>query len=359
MKVLVFLLISSLASSAWTAKVLLDNKGPAPKPKPSPKPWKPPPHCPGGNCRESKGNDTHLELGACCFGHTCLASGVPEHRCRGDWAGPDTACEDCERLRPCCDETTGECTTEFCSDCFFNGGKPVEYCEQCEKKPTPAPQPTPKTKPTSTTTTKPTPKPSTSKPGPPDGACCLPDGTCGEKTQAECHDHHGVFRGDYTWCEADTCKRKCCDGTLACTIVDAPSDCHGRLGAFATECDNTDDECGVTCCVKEKCVVAKSVEDCEACDGRPQLSNDCDDEGFSCGGACCRPDRPCVFTETRRACAAARAARPRASACKPRRRSATQSLACTRATTQRASRRLSWRRPCRASASHRHRPASA
>jgi len=259
-------------------------------------PAPPPPHCPGGDCVEKKhpGDDHDLELGACCFGHMCLGTGVPEHRCRGAWAGPDTGCDACERLRPCCDEATGECTNKFCSDCFFDGHKPVEYCEQCVKKPTPAPTHPPATKPPSPKPSPPT-KPPTpdTKPGPPDGACCLPDGTCSEATQAECHHHlHGTFRGDYTWCEADTCKIQCCTSTLfsGCQIVDKPSDCDGHLGEFATECVDEEETCGVSCCLGAKCTVSKSSEHCEQCGGTPTPENDCSRDNFICGGACCTDD---------------------------------------------------------------------
>ena len=292
---LVPLVLVALASLAESGKVVLNNKAHQPPPKH--------PECPGGNCYEKKPTDhgPPPELGACCFGQTCLASGVPEHQCRGVWAGPDTACEDCERLRPCCNPLTGECTNEFCSDCFHNGGTPVEYCEQCEKAPTPSPQPTPNTKPPMphpTPSHMPPPPPGT-KPGPPDGACCVPDGTCSEMTQAECHECHGVFRGDYTSCGEDTCKRQCCEGTLTCSIVDKPDDCAGRLGPFGTECPDDPDTCGVSCCVKEKCTIAKSRAECVACDGRPFPGDECDT--IDCGGACCSGST-CSFVESSSDC---------------------------------------------------------
>ena len=293
-------LLVSFFALGEAGKVVLNNKAPPPPPPP-PQPYDP--KCPTGDCKEHKPDDhgPPPDLGACCFGQTCLAAGVPEHRCRGVWAGPDTACEDCERLRPCCNPLTGECTNEFCSDCFHNGGTPVEYCEQCEKAPTPSPQPTPKTKPPMphpTPSHMPPPPPGT-KPGPPDGACCVPDGTCSHLTQAECHACHGVFRGDYTLCGDDTCKRQCCEGTLTCTIVDKPDDCAGHLGPFGTECPDDPDTCGVSCCLKEKCTVAKSRAECVACDGRPFPGNECDT--VECGGACCVGSR-CSFVENRDAC---------------------------------------------------------
>lgn len=244
-----------------------------------------------------------VELGACCFGRTALATGVPESRCRGVWAGPDTAAEDCEHLRPCCNPLSGECTQRFCADCFESGGISVEYCEQCEIAPTPQPSPTRATRPTKphlttgTTVSVPAPTPK----GPPLGACCLPTGQCSECTQAQCHSQGGIFRGDYTWCDEDTCLRKCCSGTLQCSIVSAFGECDGTLGPFASECLDDDDECGVTCCLRERCTVADSVEDCIACQGVPQLGNDCDDEGFTCGGACCNGIE-CTFAENEEAC---------------------------------------------------------
>lgn len=292
MKTLFLLGLLTLITHTTAGRVKLAAKAPLPTPAPT--------HdqgCP--DCYEAAGNDTHLELGACCFGHTCLASGVPQHRCRGIWAGADTACEDCERIRPCCNTFTGECTHEFCSDCFESHGTPVEACELCEAVPTPAPSPTPETKATPPPATTAAPPATTTKHGPPDGACCVPDGTCAEMTQKECHECEGVFRGDYTECGEDICKRQCCEGTLTCSIVDKISDCAGRIGPFGTECPDEPETCGVSCCVKEKCVIADSAEDCEACNGRPFEDAECED--VDCGGACCAGST-CSFQESEDDC---------------------------------------------------------
>ncbi len=271
---------STTSTTTSTTTTTTTSSGQTPTPTPSPH------DCP--DCEElDEPIPDGVELGACCFGRTALATGVPESRCRGVWAGPDTAAEDCEHLRPCCNPLTGVCTQRFCADCFESGGVSVEYCEQCEVAPTPVPAPTRRTKPRPTTGSTTVSVPAPTPRGPPAGACCLPSGQCTECTQAQCHAQDGIFRGDYTWCDDDTCLRKCCSGTLQCSIVNAFGQCDGQLGEFASECDDSDDECGVTCCLAERCTVADSVDDCIAWWGTPQLQNDCGDEGFTCGGACC------------------------------------------------------------------------
>lgn len=259
----------------------------------------PAPTDPCPECEEfTAPEDPNAELGACCFGRTCMAAGVTEAHCRGVWAGVDTACEDCEALRPCCNPFTGECSEKFCADCFDEHGVPVAACELCEvtetvAETTGAVTKPPKSTPAPATHSEPTPA------SPPDGACCRPDGTCGEMTQAECHECNGVFRGDYTECGEDAdadgfpdsgiCQRRCCTGTTLCAVVHNKDECDqldGVLNIFATECtEGGDDVCGVSCCADAKCLIAKTEAECVACGGTPHPEAECED--VDCGGACC------------------------------------------------------------------------
>lgn len=274
---------------------------PSPKPKPTPAPTPKPKPTPGPtpDCPECEEEWTELPddtpLGACCFGASCLDAAVPEHRCRGVWAGPDTDCEVCGQLRPCCNPLTGECSQELCADCYKNGGTPVEVCEECEVAPTPAPAPTPRRKPpkpTPTSTKPPSPPPT---PKVPEGACCMPDGSCAEKGKSDCWQWGGHFRGEWTWCEDDTCLMRCCTGALECAIVNGTDFCNApgqRPGAFGTDCES-DDACGVACCLGTQCTIAASPDECEECGGTPRPGLDCSDDDV-CGGACCHDDGTCT-----------------------------------------------------------------
>ncbi len=68
-----------------------------------------------------------------------------------------------------------------------------------------------------------------------EGACCMGDGTCTIGPMADCT---GMYMGDGTTCEADTCKGACCapDGSCTDTFED---DCADSFYGIGTDCATT------------------------------------------------------------------------------------------------------------------------
>ena len=61
---------------------------------------------------------------------------------------------------------------------------------------------------------------------PPSGACCLPDYTCAEMSQADCESAGGTFQGDWTVCDPSLCLPP--PPTGACCIT-SESECTPEL----------------------------------------------------------------------------------------------------------------------------------
>lgn len=141
-------------------------------------------------------------------------------------------------------------------------------------------------------------------------ACCLPDGTCLDRTQAQCK----AAGGKWTACKAcaevdcETPRGACCD-TAECLCKDGTTqaECEDGGGIYqgdGSECDQV--VCPLppargACCFEGKdCIDCYSKAECEAFGGeykgdRTRCKNVC------CGGVCCLPGNNCStvqLTET-------------------------------------------------------------
>jgi hypothetical protein len=67
------------------------------------------------------------------------------------------------------------------------------------------------------------------------GACCLPDGTCGDLPQVTCDQEDGTYFGEGSACAASVCPNgpgACCAADGACTDAVAQVDCEGLDGLY-------------------------------------------------------------------------------------------------------------------------------
>ena len=236
-----------------------------------------------------------LPKGACCYGSKEIKC-TTQADCEVDgfwWAGPYTDASACRHQKPCCYQNNGTCTNTVCFDCVFNGGVPVDNCNECEMTTTTTH--TTKTKHTKTTkthTSTPTPTPDI----PNFGCCCFADGSEPEQIASdECHSRNGIYRGDGTTCDTENiCIVKCCDtATNQCVDgMETKAQCEAvetQVFHGLGDCDEA--TCGGSCCVNGHAVLAFSENDC--CErggifkgfGIPLNDDDCP-------RACCIPDDP-------------------------------------------------------------------
>ena len=86
------------------------------------------------------------------------------------------------------------------------------------------------------------------------GACCFGDGTCAITGMLACMNSNGVYNGDGTTCEADTCVGACCMEDGSCEVL-GPQACVDSNGVYSgngTGCDPNEcpqpeigDNCGL------------------------------------------------------------------------------------------------------------------
>ncbi len=94
------------------------------------------------------------------------------------------------------------------------------------------------------------------------GACCFPDGACGQATEDGCIAGGGAFQGIGTICEDFDCSHTgaCCDGS-SCRVTRA-SDCLFVYQGDGTDCDpNPCPPDTGSCCVGFDCTT-ETAEDC-------------------------------------------------------------------------------------------------
>ncbi len=196
-----------------------------------------------------------LEFGACCIESIELGrvdffcrDGLREDDCidnGGVFAGIGTTCLDTDcgivlNLGACCfGSTCVEDSTQ--SDCENEGGVFLGIGSTCEGNPC--------------------------DDGDPTGACCFANGTCEELTSVECETLGGTYRGDETTCADGSCQGACCinngdecvDGV---DIVTCGQQLEGVFQGFGVPC--TESECVGACCIGAcECVGAVDRVTCE------------------------------------------------------------------------------------------------
>lgn len=164
-------------------------------------------------------------VGACCLASGGCVDGVPEADCTaidGTWAGVDTlcastSCEDPSEDVPCCFESTGGCVQLSLENCLAVGGLPGPEGVSCLDHICF-----------------------------PEGAVCMPNGTCLDGlTPEEAAAMGGTFMGNGTTCATTTCPQPtgaCCFANDAC--LELTEDECAQTGAswkgMNTTCDDTD-----------------------------------------------------------------------------------------------------------------------
>ncbi len=83
----------------------------------------------------------------------------------------------------------------------------------------------------------------------PRGACCLEDRSCAILTSNGCANSNGVYRGDATLCEADTCEWSACCVLSACTdmLTDQCTSAGGAPAPIGVMCDSGACDAGACC----------------------------------------------------------------------------------------------------------------
>jgi len=148
--------------------------------------------------------------GACCVGTSCsILSADACALAGGNFLGDNTACLGgiCQvQTVPCCFESTGGCVNLSLNDCVAAGGVPGPVGTQCAFFTCF-----------------------------PEGACCLPDGTCaGGLSPEDCTALNGSYQGDGSTCDAP-CPDPvgaCCFGSGFCLAL-TEADCIAAAGAWA------------------------------------------------------------------------------------------------------------------------------
>ena len=145
----------------------------------------------------------------------------------------------------------------------------------------------------------------------PQGACCLPGGTCEVRSLSACDSGGGIFRGDGVPCGTETCLQACCiaePGTFC--ILAEPDDCTTLGGipqGFGTACSGpTLEECPLgACCLPDgSCLDNERPADCTS------LGGDFQGDGVSCLnvqcstplGACCLTAGGCLANQEQLIC---------------------------------------------------------
>ena len=145
--------------------------------------------------------------GACCVNGSCV-EGPTEAVCvntlGGYWAGPGTVCDPNACAQACC-FLPDSCVDLFLDQCYAFSGFPQGVGTAC-----------------ATTTCFPA------------GACCYPNGTCGDNVaQGDCTAAGGTFKGDGVLCSSVSCPQPdgaCCSSTNSC-IVTKQATCNAIPGA--------------------------------------------------------------------------------------------------------------------------------
>jgi len=81
------------------------------------------------------------------------------------------------------------------------------------------------------------------------GACCLPSGVCTLASSSACTAQMGIFRGNGTVCDANTCNGSCCTPGGGCSVLSA-SACEAALGIYRgpdTQCPAGGPACPAVC----------------------------------------------------------------------------------------------------------------
>ena len=135
--------------------------------------------------------------------------------------------------------------------------------------------------------------------GDPEGACCLPDGSCQQMTASDCSTNNGTYQGDLSNCGSVTCPQPegaCCfDGGGCLNFTEA--DCTTATGTWqgpGTDCSAPGFTCnpiGACCLPDGGCLDNVSPADCTTAGGVFQ------GDGTDCGTANCPlPSGACCFS---------------------------------------------------------------
>jgi hypothetical protein len=126
----------------------------------------------------------------------------------------------------------------------------------------------------------------------PAGACCLRDETCDLLSEQLCAEADGVYQGDFTMCEPNSCVwgvGACCLPDSSCQVMDATACEDGQgvsQGQFTTcsPCNPCETRIG-RCCFGESCSMLAG-SDCCAGHGWFYLETTCEEH------PCATPVRP-------------------------------------------------------------------
>ncbi len=116
------------------------------------------------------------------------------------------------------------------------------------------------------------------------GACCLPDGTCQAMATNLCSAQGGLYRGDNTSCDGQSCPQPgaCCRSDGSCSILGAAQCAAIAYASFAgsnTTCAGTSCPTGA-CCVNLSCVLGNAA----SCAGQAGIYRG---DGTACATAGC------------------------------------------------------------------------
>jgi hypothetical protein len=125
------------------------------------------------------------------------------------------------------------------------------------------------------------------------GACCLPNGTCQIRTQTQCQNQGGTYRGNGTTCTAGICDGACCHPDGSCTQANQGA-CTSGGGAFQgvlVAC--TTGLCEGACCLPSGgCSNSQTANSCAVAGGAFKgTGSTCG--GVTCSGACCYNNGSC------------------------------------------------------------------
>jgi hypothetical protein len=147
---------------------------------------------------------------------------------------------------------------------------------------------------------------------PPQGACCLADGSCQEATQADCTAASGNYWGDGAPCAPNPCPQAaagaCCLGDGTC-VEEAQASCTAASGDYqgdGTLCSPNPCPQPPTgaCCLDDGSCAEEKEAQCTAASGDYQGDETlCDPDPCPPRGACCLADGSCA-KETESGCTA-------------------------------------------------------
>ncbi len=140
-------------------------------------------------------------------------------------------------------------------------------------------------------------------PGICNGACCLPDGTCSQLSQSQCAANSGSFKGVSVACTAGLCRGACCLPNGGCANSQSPNECAAAGGAYkgdGTNCASV--SCTGACCYPNGSCQNQTLAQCGGEWNGP--NSNCGSTNCPVRGACCMPDGSCMDNQLASECAA-------------------------------------------------------